>query len=519
MGRREMMKRIKAVMPRRNGTRNLGGHKAAAGMSRTSRSRDETGATLILALVFLVVIGTITAGIASWTANDLGNTLVFQQARNEQSALSSATNVAIQSIRYNPLIGTSTSNPETLNANPPTYCWGSVSPSQVTTQGQAVDVWCSTVWNPTSAATRVVTISACLASLDQGSGATCAQNPGLQTIVTFDDYSASSPNITTSPCSPPPGTCGVGMTISSSLIKVTSPTVTNLSSTSGPATGGGTLTLTGSGFVTGSTSVSLVSTTATQNLVLNGTNVAVSSSTSLTVTIPAATTVTSYNVVVTTPNGSSASSAATQYTYNPVIPTVTGVTTPSGSATGSAAGGSTVTITGTGFLTNNLFGDTTTVEFVDTQNAANVYTAPTNAVTVNSTGTQVTAVTPAISSTDLTYYVVVVTAPVGDPSAYGPTFTYQPLLPLVASVFMTQGGPNTQVTVTGVGFVTGATTVQLVPTSGSGTLTLTGVTVTGSTTLTGTVPSGGTVNRAYYVEATTPSGSSGSSGAPQFTYT
>ncbi len=288
---------------------------------------------------------------------------------------------------------------------------------------------------------------------------------------------------------------------------------------SGPVTGGGTLEVHGTGFVANLTTVNFVGTSPTQNLILAGTSVNVTSPTVLTVTIPAATTLTppSYYVVVTTPNGTSASIAASQYTYSPTVPTVTGVTTASGSATGSAAGGSTVIISGTGFLSPT--GGSTTVEFVDTQNAGNVYTSPSNSISVNSSGTQVTAVTPAISSTDLTYYVQVLTAP-GGLSLPGLTFVYVPLLPLAASVYATQGAGGTQVTITGVGFVTSSTTVQLVPSSGSGTLTLTGVAVTGSTSLVGTVPNGGTVNRVYYVQVTTPSGSSSAgNGAPQFTYT
>jgi hypothetical protein len=123
--------------------------------------------------------------------------------------------------------------------------------------------------------------------------------------------------------------------------------------------------------------------------------------------------------------------------------------------------------------------------------------------------------------------VVVVTAPGGASGTTGPQFQYQPLLPLVASAVTTsggstQGGSGTSLTITGVGFVAGSgnTTIQLVPTSGGGsTLSLTNISVSGSTSLTGNLPSGGTVNGTYYVEATTASGSSGSSGAPQFTYT
>ena len=91
------------------------------------RVRDEAGATLILALLFMVVIGLIVGALATWTSNSLTDTVAFAQVRSTQFALSSASQVAIQSIRYTPLLGTSPPlppSPQTLNASPPTYCWG-----------------------------------------------------------------------------------------------------------------------------------------------------------------------------------------------------------------------------------------------------------------------------------------------------------------------------------------------------------------------------------------------------------
>lgn len=504
---------------------------------------DEAGAVLILALLFLVVIGLIVGAMASWTANDLGNTLTFQQARSSQYALSSATQVAIQSIRYTPLLGSG----QTVNANPPSYCWGTAAGSdptyggsELTTQNDPVNVYCSTVWNPTSYKTRVVTVSACLQSALQtvvpapttpaGFAAACAANPGLQTIVTFDDYSSANPVINQGQCV---STCGNGMTINTSISHTRAPTVTGLSSSSGPvvpvATGGqNILTVTGTGFVSGSTTVNFVATSASLNLIIAGTGVSVTSSTSLTVTIPAATTVTSYYVIVTTANGSSPPGPASTYTYHPVLPTVSGIATSSGATSGSSSGGTSLTITGSGFL-SNLSGDSTVVNFIDTANASNVLQAcaqPGSAGTPNctsyltvSSSTQIKVTTPADPYTDLTFYVTVTTAPGGTSGSTGPVFTYQPFNPVVASVSPNSGAGPVSVTITGIGFVTGATTVTLVPTTGNGTLTATAVSVTNSTSLTATVPSGGQNNMVYNVEVTTPGGNSGTGGAAnQYTY-
>jgi hypothetical protein len=249
------------------------------------------------------------------------------------------------------------------------------------------------------------------------------------------------------------------------------------------------------------TSVSLVATNASSNIILPASSsVTVNSATSLDFTTPAGTTATSYYVIVTTPYGTS--SAGPQFTYQPVIPTVTSATTPSGDTQGSAAGGSSLNITGTGFL-SNLAGDNTTVTFVDTANTGITFKSP--HLTVNSS-TSITATTPSISQ-DSTYYVIVTTAPGGSSgTAAAPVFTFVPFTPVVGSVSPTSSGSQ-QVTITGIGFVTGATTVQFVPVSGFGiTLNGTNVSVTNSTTLTATVPVGGFTGSAYFVEVTTTSG-------------
>jgi hypothetical protein len=173
-----------------------------------SCARDEAGAVLILALVFLLVVGMITGGLAGWITNDLNNSTQFASARSLQSSASNATELAIQSIRYDPLLAT------TQDASPPAPCWGTGSSSDVSvpeggTTSDDMSVWCSTKWTPSSASTRVVTISTCLSS---ESAATCSANPYLQAIVVFDDYppglSAPNPNACVV-------YCGTGMTVSS----------------------------------------------------------------------------------------------------------------------------------------------------------------------------------------------------------------------------------------------------------------------------------------------------------------
>jgi hypothetical protein len=159
---------------------------------------------------------------------------------------------------------------------------------------------------------------------------------------------------------------------------------------------------------------------------------------------------------------------------------------------GPTAGGTTVTISGTGFATG------ATVKFGNTF-----------ATNVNVVGsTTITAVTPARSAGSVN---VVVTNPNGQnvSSANGYTYVSSTPAPGVSTVSPTSGPTTggTQITITGTGFVAGAS-VTLGGTAASGV-------VSNSTTITATTPAhtAGTVD----VAVTNPDGQSGSK-AGAFTY-
>jgi hypothetical protein len=207
------------------------------------------------------------------------------------------------------------------------------------------------------------------------------------------------------------------------------PVVSGISPSSGPNGGGDSVTITGSS-LTGVTAVSFGTAAAT--------NVIVESDSAVVATAPAHADGT-VDVTVTNPAGTSAAVTADQYTYAAAAPTVTAVSP----ATGPPGGGTTVTITGTGFS------DATGVSFGSTAAAA----------VGLSSATSITAVTPAGSGTvDVT-----VTSPDGtsaasaaDQFSYGSAPTATQLLP---SSGPTGGGP--QVTVDGTGFVAGQTSVTI----------------------------------------------------------
>jgi hypothetical protein len=415
---------------------------------RNHGTRDEAGAVLILALVYLVAVSVIVGGLTDWAMNDLKNTGNFSSARSTQTAATSSVETAIQSIRYAPLLfATSSTSQQTLNASPPVPCWGNgASPSGLTAAsvGANIDVWCSTAWNPTSADTRVVTFSACPTSVTT-SGAQCALQPFLQAVVTFDDYPPGIQTPTTSQCVT---YCGTSMTVNSWLWSPVVPVVQSLSwsPTPVPTIAGGTaITINGTGFSPNATSVNFVDESGGSpvngNVVIPCTTAAgstctVSSVTSsqLTVTSPPVTTGTTYYVTVTTPGGTSADCATPSgsstcsgpgdvFTYStavvPVVASISGPIPPGISNPGGSTGGGTqVTITGTGFFSG------ASVQFIPVAGGTAV---PATSVSITAP-TTITAYSPPVAAA-ANYYIVVTTQ--GGTSATGTNglFTYAAPIP------------------------------------------------------------------------------------------
>ena len=101
------------------------------------QDRNDRGASLMIVLAFILISGFIIGGLGRWIQSDVSNVAHFSNARGTQYSLSGAMTVAINTIRYNPLIGqtsegaSSASPPnQTLNAGAnPSYCFGSPSPT------------------------------------------------------------------------------------------------------------------------------------------------------------------------------------------------------------------------------------------------------------------------------------------------------------------------------------------------------------------------------------------------------
>jgi hypothetical protein len=231
------------------------------------------------------------------------------------------------------------------------------------------------------------------------------------------------------------------------------PTITSLSPTSGITTGGTAVTITGTGFTT-ATDVNFGAASAATFVVV--------SNTEITGTTPGG--LGTVDATVTNAGGTSATSAADQFTY--VAPPTIGSLSPS---SGPAAGGTAVSITGTGF------GPAATVDFGTTAATAVVFGSSTLLVAVAPAGSGVADVT--------------VTMPVAtSATSANDQFTFvAPSGPAITSVTPPNGAVTggTVVTITGTGF-TGATSVTF------GQVAAASFTVDSDTQITATTPPGTT---------------------------
>jgi hypothetical protein len=229
------------------------------------------------------------------------------------------------------------------------------------------------------------------------------------------------------------------------------PSVTSITPTSGPTTGGTNVTIAGANFASGAT-VSIGGIAATNVIFDSGAQLRATTAPRAAGTV---------NVVVTNPDSQSGT-LANGFTYAAAAPVVTSINP----TTGTTSGGTVVTVTGSGFVSG------ATVRFGGTL-ATNV---------IFDSATQVRATTPARTSTGAVS--VQVTNPNNQSGQLNNAFTYTLGTPTVTSV-VPNSGPvtgGTNVTITGNGFVTGAV-VRF------GNNNATSVTIVSPTQITATTPS------------------------------
>ena len=206
------------------------------------------------------------------------------------------------------------------------------------------------------------------------------------------------------------------------------PTITTVTPNAGTVSGGNTVVIDGTNFVIGQTTVSFGTSPASI--------VTVNSTTRLTARTTAGTAGIK-NVTVTTPAGSAVATNAWTYLG---VPTVSAVSPTSGPA----SGGTTITVTGTGFRAG-----ATTVK---------VGGAPASAVIVNVAGTSLTAVTGA----SVPGRMAVSVSTGGGTGSKANAFTYLPV-PTVSSVTPATGFTfgGTRIRIVGTNFIPGGTVVKI----------------------------------------------------------
>jgi hypothetical protein len=287
----------------------------------------------------------------------------------------------------------------------------------------------------------------------------------------------------------------------------TVPTVSKVSPNTGPTTGGTPITITGTGFVAGATVV-VGQGSGSVTGVIPATGVKVVSSTEITAVTGGGAKAGTWAAFVGTLGGTSAGNPASDFTYK-VVPTVSKVSP----NTGPTTGGTPITITGTGFIA----GATVVVG----QGSGSVTgVIPATGVKVVSS-TEITAVTGGGAKAG-TWSLFVHTT--GGTSAGGTAsgFTYKvaSVIPTVTKVSPNSGPTTggTPITITGTGFIAGATVV-IGQGSGSvtGVIPATSVVVVSSTEITA-VTGGGAKAGTWALFVHTSGGTSAGNAGAAFTY-
>jgi hypothetical protein len=169
---------------------------------------DDSGAILILALVFMLVSSLTIYAILDFAGNSLLDSQAFRNATGLDYAVSSAVQIEAQNLRYN--YEAATNSAETCTPSNTTVTVGSTQVPVYQSNNESVVVYCNIVDNPDSAATRVITFSACTYVTTETS---CLNSPFLQAVVTYDDYSES--NQLSCNSASDEITCGTAMSVSS----------------------------------------------------------------------------------------------------------------------------------------------------------------------------------------------------------------------------------------------------------------------------------------------------------------
>ncbi len=187
-------------------------------MNRVAKtSVDEAGATLILALIFIVICSLLLLSLVTFTGNDLLNTGNLRNERTLEFSAASATNASIEATRYTDNAYTSTTNQDCM---PNGVTSMTILPSMAAAvPDDVVTVVCGNgTTSSLSSQYRTVNLYACQGAVTAASCSTSGSSkPILTAQVQYDDYSSS--GYDNFECSSTTiATCGTGMTIESWVV-------------------------------------------------------------------------------------------------------------------------------------------------------------------------------------------------------------------------------------------------------------------------------------------------------------
>ena len=277
------------------------------------------------------------------------------------------------------------------------------------------------------------------------------------------------------------------------------PTVTKVSPNTGPTSGGTAITITGTGFVAGATVVIGQGNGTTGAIA--ATSVKVVSSTEITATTGGGAKAGTFSLFVTTSGGTSAANAGADFSYT-VLPKVSKVSPNAGPT----KGGTAITITGTGFVAGAKV-------VIGQGNGTTGAIAATSVKVVSST--EITAVTGGGAKAG-TFSLFVTTTGGTSAANAGADFSYGVTVTKVSpNTGPTSGG--TAITITGTGFVAGATVVIGQGNGTTGAIAATSVKVVSPTEITA-VTGGGAKAGTFSLFVTTSAGTSAASTGADFTY-
>ncbi len=115
----------------------------------TLRKQDDAGYSVLVVMGFVLLLASAILYTGYQIQSDTMNGQSLSATSARHDALTAVAAAAVQSMRYAPLIGSG----QTLDASPPSYCFGSSAPSSVTVNSFTATAYCSTTLTTYASAT------------------------------------------------------------------------------------------------------------------------------------------------------------------------------------------------------------------------------------------------------------------------------------------------------------------------------------------------------------------------------